>query len=95
MPGTSFRQIHLFYTITEEFTDYSSHNFMLCFFFVRSGESRPLSLELWKRMNTEVAKLHSALGQIDLAWTEDDRSDQTARPAINAASITLSSGTGT
>jgi hypothetical protein len=45
-------------------------------------------------MNTEVAKLHSALGQIDLAWTEDDLSDQTARPVINAASTTLSSGTG-
>jgi hypothetical protein len=46
-------------------------------------------------MNTEVAKLHNALGQIDLAWTEDDLNTQTARPAINVASTTLSSGTGT
>lgn len=45
-------------------------------------------------MNTEVAKLHNALRQIDLAWTEDDRNTQTARPAINAASNTQSSGTG-
>jgi hypothetical protein len=45
-------------------------------------------------MNTEVTKLHNALGQIDLAWTEDDINAQTARPALNAASTTLSSGTG-
>ena len=44
-------------------------------------------------MNTEVAKLHNALGQIDLAWTEDDLNAQTARPAVNAASTTLISGT--
>jgi hypothetical protein len=31
-------------------------------------------------MNTEVAKLHIALGQIDLAWTEDDQTAQTGRP---------------
>jgi hypothetical protein len=67
---------------------------MTYLFVFRSGEGRPISLETWKRMNAEVAKLHNALGQIDLAWTEDDINAQIARPAINAASATLSSGTG-
>jgi hypothetical protein len=67
---------------------------MSSLFFIRSGEGRPLSHEDWKRMSTEVAKLHNALGQIDLAWTEDDLSDQTARPVFNAASTTLTSGAG-
>jgi hypothetical protein len=64
---------------------------MTYLFVFRSGEGRTLSLEDWKRMNTEVAKLHNALGQIDLAWTEDDQSAQTARAA---ASMTTSSGCG-
>jgi hypothetical protein len=64
---------------------------MAYLFVFRSGEGRPLSLGDWKRMNTEVAKLHNALGQIDLAWTEDDLNAQTARPAaIDAASTTPS-----
>jgi hypothetical protein len=65
---------------------------MTCLFVFRSCNGRPLSREDWKRMNTEVAKLHIALGQIDLASTEDGRNAQTGRlEDITAMSATLGS----
>lgn len=29
-------------------------------------------MEDWKQLRADVAKLHDSLGQIDLAWTDDD-----------------------
>jgi hypothetical protein len=59
---------------------------------LRSAEGRPLSLDDWKQMRIDVAKLHDELGQIDLGWTEDDLTDSIAKTAaIKARSTAVSS----
>jgi hypothetical protein len=47
-----------------------------------SGEGRPLSLEDWQQMRTDVTKLHNQLDRIDFAWTEDDQQDSNATTTI-------------
>jgi hypothetical protein len=53
----------------------------------RSGEGRPLSLEDWKRIRIDVAKLHNDLELIDLAWTENDQEDSISATATIIHSV--------